>query len=250
MGLFGLPFISGVWLWFATGFWLWMVYDCVQRGRTQPWLYLLIFTNVLGALLYFFTFKLSELNLPGLGILKNRQLKGKLWEAKANARAIGKAHQYVVLGDLYYEMRKFDDAKSAFATAIEKEPKNINALWGATQLALRDRDLTQAKQNLKTVLDVEPEFLRGDASLAYARVLVELEDWQEAKDYLPEDLRRWGHPETYVLMAEMHVKEGEKEQARELLEGMVTRVKGGYDFYYKQHKRTVRRAEKLLRSLG
>ena len=140
-------------------------------------------------------------------------------------------------------------AGPAFATALEMEPKNTGALWGAAQVAVKAQEWEPARGLLETLLEVEPEYRRGDASLAYAHILMELEDWENAKEFLPQDIRKWGHPSVSVLLAELYIKEGDRDRAKEMLEGMVTRIKGGYDFYYKQHRGSVRKAEKLLKGL-
>ena len=52
------------------------------------------------------------------------------------------------------------------------------------------------------------------------------------------------------MLGELHLQKGRQEEAQTLLEGMVTRVRGGYDFYYKQHRGTVRKAERILKGLS
>ena len=40
----------------GSAFWFWMLYECVKSGRDgQQWIWLLIFLNIIGAVLYFVT---------------------------------------------------------------------------------------------------------------------------------------------------------------------------------------------------
>ncbi|MGK7909008.1 MAG: tetratricopeptide repeat protein [Synechococcus sp.] len=240
----------------STIFWFAMLYDCAQNSRDRTWLWIIFILNSPGALLYFATQRLPQMSfytkLPGVSLLPsltNKKTKQRLWQAEADARNIGKAHQYAVLGELYLQLRQFDKAKDALATALEKEPEHKLALWGMAQVEAKAENYSKTRQHLKLLLKLEPDYMRGDASLAYGQVLYRLQKWDEAAEFLPKDIQKWGHPEAYIMLGELHLQAGRQEDARNLLEGMITRVKGGYDFYYKQHKQSVRKAEQLLKSI-
>ena len=233
-----------------------MLYDCAQNSRDRTWLWIIFILNSPGALLYFATQRLPQMSfytkLPGVSLLlsrANQKTKQRLWQAEADARNIGKAHQYAVLGELFLQLRQFDKAKEALANALEKEPDCKLALWGMAQVEAQAENYTKTRQHLESLLNLEPDYLRGDASLAYGQVLYNLQDWDAAGEFLPRDIQKWGHPESYIMLGELHLKAGKRDEARNLLEGMIARVKGGYDFYYKQHKQSVRKAEKLLKSI-
>ncbi|MEL7083696.1 MAG: tetratricopeptide repeat protein [Cyanobacteria bacterium J06597_1] len=249
--------LSRVFLVVSTIFWFAMLYDCAQNSRDRTWLWIIFILNSPGALLYFVTQRLPHMSfytkLPGVSHLltiTNRKTKQQLWQAEADARNIGKAHQYAVLGELYLDLRQFDKAETALATALEKEADNKQALWGMAQVQASKEQYQETRQLLETLIQLDPDYMRGDASLAYGQVLYNLEDWPAVSEFLPKDIQRWGHPEAYVMLGELHIKEGRPEEARPLLEGMIARVKGGYDFYYKQHKGSVRKAERILRTLS
>ena len=249
--------MSRVFIVASTIFWFAMLYDCAQNSRDRTWLWIIFFLNSPGALLYFLTQRLPQMKvyskIPGLSFLlsiTNRKTKQRLWQAEAEARSLGKAYQFVILGELYLELRQFEKARAALTTALEKEADNKQALWGMAQVWANEENFVETRQCLEKLMAIDPDYMRGDASLAYGQVLFNLKDWPAAADFLPQDIQKWGHPEAYVMLGQLHLQEGRQEEARTLLEGMVTRVRGGYDFYYKQHKSTVRKAEKILRSLS
>ena len=45
-------------------------------------------------------------------------------------------------------------------------------------------------------MEIDPDYMRGDVSLAYAQVLFNLNDWTAAAEFLPQDIQKWGHPES------------------------------------------------------
>lgn len=57
-------------------------------------------------------------------------MKDALWNAEAGVQNIGKAHQYVILGNVLLEMGDLDRALATYSEALIRESANPNALWG------------------------------------------------------------------------------------------------------------------------
>ncbi|MEO0853027.1 MAG: hypothetical protein AAFY15_05945, partial [Cyanobacteria bacterium J06648_11] len=131
----------------------------------------------------------------------------------------------------------------------EKAPDDPDALWGAASLDLEDRQLEAAREKLDRVLELAPEFRRGDASLAYAKVLVELERWPAARAQLEGHIRRWGAAESYLLLARVLERDGDIEAAKSQLETMLARSQGTYEFQYKKNRPFIRQAERMLKQM-
>lgn len=244
--MFGQSF----WL-LTTGFWIWMIFDCVQNERDrQLWIYILIFTNVPGAFVYFIARWLPRANIPVPKYFNRHKRKRELWMAESEARNIGKAHQFVKLGDIHYDMGTYDKATDAYKQALEKESNNIQALWGAASIDLRNKNFASAKEHLENLLKVAPNHKYGDASLAYGRALFVLKDFDAARLHLEKHITDWAHPEAYILLAEILSKQGNNQEARICVEKMLTKLKGASYYYYKQNKHFVGKGEKLLKTLG
>lgn len=234
----------------ATVFWLWMIYDCVQNEPDRTtWLWLLIFLNFMGALVYFGARWLprSSFQLPNsLGRWTQRD---ELWQAEAAAKNIGKAPQYIKFGNVLHRIGDLDKAANAYQQALEKEPENVDALWGAGCVEMDRKNLPAARECLQTLLTVKPDFKYGDASVIYGRILYELGDLEAAEAHLKAHLKDWGRPEAYVLMALLQQQQGHTRVARETLETMIVKVKGAPAYHYRQNRRFVRQAERMLRAL-
>ncbi|MFZ9738353.1 MAG: tetratricopeptide repeat protein [Prochlorotrichaceae cyanobacterium] len=233
-----------------TAFWLWMIYDCVQHERDRTWLWLLIFLNIMGAVLYFIArYWPRTQGGRGGGMFGGSRLRDQLWQAEAEAKNIGKAHQFIKLGDILSQMNDRERAATAYAQALEKEPRNAKALWGAASIALQTQDWATAQGHLAVLVQVEPDFLYGDASVAYAQVLASQEQWDQAIDHLQQHFKRWSHPEAYLILAQVHQKKGDREAAKEAIETMIVKVKSSPPYHYRKNQRYVKQGEKLLRTL-
>ena len=238
----------------GTAFWIWMLYDCLKNGTRSgySWIWIMLFLNVIGAGLYFFIVWLP--NHPnafgGMPWLTRGKLRNALWQAEAEVKNIGKAHQYLKLGDIHYQMRNLEDAEQAYNTALEKEPKNVKALWGAACVAMDRQQLAAARQHLQTLLSIQPEFSYGDASLAYSQVLHQMEDVDAAQIHLQEHVQSWSHPPAYLMLAQIHQQRGDFAQARETLETVIIKIKSSTQFQYRKNQKFIRQAERMLAQLS
>ena len=237
----------------TVAFWMWMIYDCVQHEHNRDrntWLWLLIILNFPGAIVYFIARWLPRAALPTPNFFRRWAYRDRLWQAEAAAMNIGKAHQFVTLGNILFDIGELDRATTAYQQALDKEPKNPQALWGAGNLAIATQNFAAAQDHLKSLLQVDPEHKYGDASLAYGRVLYELQDWEATQAHLEKHLRNWGTPEAYILLAQVSEKQGNLQKAREYLETMIIKVKGAPPYHYRRNRHFVDQAQKMLKTLG
>lgn len=233
-------------------FWLWMLYECLKAGQSsRQWIWLLIFLNVVGALMYFAIEWLPKHpNFLGqIGGLNSRKMRDRLWQAEADARNIGKADQYTTLGNLLFDINQPAKAAGAYQQALEQEPENAKALWGAAQVASNQRDYIAAKDYLARLLEVKPDFSYGAASLAYGEMLYRVEEKDAAAQHLQQHLKEWSNPEGYLILASIYSEQQDYAAARETLETLVIKVKGYVPFQYRKNEHFVRQAERKLRAL-
>ncbi len=231
-------------------FWLWMLIDCMKtEGPRSEWRYVLFFGNIAGAIAYFIVRWLPSNPQIMPEFMRRWGYREKLWNAKAAARNIGNAHQYAVLGDIQLAMGDLPAAQTAFQTAIDKDAKNVTALWGLAQLTFQIKDFTTARTHLEALLKIDPQARFGEASLLYGKTLVQLQDWEPAKTHLNYDIRQWSHPEASLLLATLLQQSGETAAARDRLETMLARVEASPMYHHRNHQSTLRKARKLLKML-
>ncbi|MEO1591150.1 MAG: tetratricopeptide repeat protein [Cyanobacteria bacterium J06632_22] len=236
----------------GSALWIWMLYDCLKSGRGgREWIWLLIFLNVIGAVMYFVIVWLpAHPNFLGqFGIVNSRQQRDRLWQAEADAKNIGNATQFVTLGNVLFDMRKTERAYEAYQQALEKEPKNDKALWGAAQSASELSKHDDAKAYLEKLLAVKPDFGYGQASLDYGELLYQIKDYDAAAEHLQQHLKNWSNPEGYLMLAEIQSSQDQNDAARETLETLIIKIKGYVPFQYRKNAHFIRKAERRLKSL-
>jgi hypothetical protein len=235
-----------------TGFWLLMIYDCIRNEpERQLWLWILIFVNFPAAVIYFFMrwIPRSNISLPIPKYFTRWTRRRELWTAQAQAKNIGKAHQYVVLGNLLYDMGIFNEAETAYKQALEKEADNIQALWGAVSIAIKNKQFALAKEHLQIILKIDPDYKYGDASLLYGEMLFNLQELDAAKLHLEKHIKNWSHPNGYMTLAKILSQQGDNQAARDYLETMIIKIKGSSYYHYKNNRSYIGKAEKLLKTI-
>jgi hypothetical protein len=219
--------------WFlSTAFWIWMIVDCWMNEPDRfMWLWIIFIFNSLGALAYFAVRKMPVIRYNSMPFIARFSRAGEILKAEADVFNIGNAYHYIKLGELYLESGNYSKAGAAFKTAVEKEPGDIQALWGSAQVDMKTKSYPAALPKLEKVLKQDPDYKYGDASLSYARALFELKDTEKAKKHLLKHLDKWSPPEARYMMASLLADEGNKKEAYEMLNAAVQEMKGAPSYY-------------------
>jgi hypothetical protein len=224
--------------------WILMIVDCVRHEPEKSfWLFVLFSLNFVGAIIYLIVRYLPQ-NI-GHRAYGNQKFK----QAEADVNNIGKAYQYTRLGDILLDRGNFNEAMMAYQQALDKEPSNLDALWGISLILFKTKQLDLAKENLQTLLKIEDSFKTGDASFLYGKVLFEMEDWELAKTHLENDIKHWNHPESSLMLAKILIQQEQHQDAYQYLKRMVSTVKAAPLFHYKRHRQVVKTGERLLKKL-
>jgi hypothetical protein len=234
----------------GTAFWIWMLIDCVRNDPDRgTWLWLLIFLNFAGALVYFAVRKVPAINFPTPVFIKRWLRHHELYAAEADAHNIGNAYHFLILGDILRDLGEKREAVAAYRKAIGKNPSEIQALYGAGVLELELGEMNEARELLWRVLSSDQSYDYGGASLAYGKVLYALNEKDEAKARFQKHLVKWNHPEAGFLLASILIEQGEKAEANERLKAVLNGIKGSPKYYYKKNRRWVRKARRLMRTV-
>ncbi|MEM9452385.1 MAG: tetratricopeptide repeat protein [Cyanobacteria bacterium P01_E01_bin.6] len=234
----------------ASGFWMLMIFDCVRNDpEKNTWLWILIFLNIPGAVIYFVVRRLPYINIPLPATFKRWTYRNKIWDAEAAAKNIGNAHQFITLGNLLTEARQLDRAIHSYEEALAQAPKNSHALWGIAAVEVDQKQYESAKQHLELLLKEDLDYKFGEASLVYGTVLFELKEWAEAKKHLQDDIKRWSHPEASLMLANIQLQDGETEAAKENLERMMFKLKASPRFHYRKKQHLFRQAQRILKTM-
>lgn len=240
-GLLGLAY---------TAFWIWMLLHCV---RTEPdkqfWLWLLLIVPGIGPFVYFVTRYLPAANYQGPAFLRRWTRGRELSRLETAAVQIGNAHQFIQWGDALRDVGMLDEAARAYSKALAKDPKNLQALWGAAQVAAAQDRHDDVCQWTRQILDKDPQYKFGDVSLALGRSTLELGQTESATTHLEQHVRRWRHPEAVYMLASLHARQGNTDAARDHLEALMHDINGSPAAIARRHGRWKSRARQLLKKL-
>ncbi len=241
---------AGSVFWLAYGaIWIWMLIECIRKDPDRNmWVWIILIVPF-GALFYFAFCWLpaSGLRLPS-GV--RRFTRGREIERLAvAAQQIGNAHQFVQWGDGLRDVRQFDAAASAYASALAKEDDNRQALWGAGLVDFELKRYESARERLIKLLEIDPQYKFGDVSLVYGRTLYELNQRDAANEHLQKHVKRWRHPEAFFVLAQIAADRGDVPVARSHLQTMLLDINGCPRAIARRHGIWKTKAARLLKKL-
>ncbi len=233
-----------------TAFWLWMVWHCL---RTEPdrffWLWLLFVVQGVGPVLYFVLRYLPSTEFRPPSFLRRWTRGRELARLETAAIQIGNPHQFIQWGDALREVGRYEEAACAFDRALTKDALNLQALWGAAQVATIRRQWERTRDLTRRILDKDPQYKFGDVSLAHGKALIELGERDAAAAHFEQHVHRWRHPEAVYLLASLCAEQGHRQAARAHLQSVLHDINGSPASIARKHGRWKSRAKQLLRKL-
>ncbi|MDD5730684.1 MAG: TRAP transporter TatT component family protein [Candidatus Omnitrophica bacterium] len=105
-------------------------------------------------------------------VLHERADRTGLIEAKLSARNNPASEDDLyILGLVYFNMHRDNDARDAFNEILRSNPGSIKAKWGEAEFLRRSHELGEAERALLEIIKTAPEFWPAYISLAYVRFI-------------------------------------------------------------------------------
>lgn len=241
--------LSGLALLYSA-FWVWMLIDCIIREPDRFfWIWLLLIVPFPGAVVYAALRFFPQRDFTAPRWLRAWTRGQELARLETAAQQIGNPHQYIQWGQALREVGRLDQAQSAFAAALKKEPHNLQALWGAALVAVDRHQPAEVKLCCEQILAIDPQYKFGDVSLAYGRALKDLGETAAMRQHLEQHVKRWRHPEAVYLLSLQCQADGDTAAAREHLMAMLRDIQGSPAAIARKFGRWRSRARRLLRQL-
>jgi hypothetical protein len=204
------------------------VVHAVRTGRTQPWIYIIVFLPAVGCAAYFFV----EI-LPGLA---NNRRSRKVFtdvttlidpdrefrERKAQVELTGTPAAKAALADECARKGMFDEAVVLYRAALT-DPFTDDAtfLMGYARVLIEKGDFAECERALDHLRATNPDFSSQEGHLMYARALEGQNKTDAATAEYESLIGYFAGFEAKVRYALMLQKQGSVIRARELLDGVV-----------------------------
>jgi tetratricopeptide (TPR) repeat protein len=151
------------------------------------------------------------------------------WSIQANERLAVQAlahfqqldsdsvRSHVLLGDIYHQLEREDDAQAEFQKALALEPRNPAAMLGSATAYLSDNNMDKAMETARTALERSPR--DPELNMIVAETMVAKNQFAEAETYLLKSLtvkpQLLGH--VHALMGKVYAETGRTKEAIEQL---------------------------------
>lgn len=240
---------TGVFSLMSIAFWIWMAVHCARNEPDrQFWLWIMVLFPP-ASIAYFITRWLpgNEVRLPN-GL--RRAFRGnELQRLEMATLQIGNPHQFILYGDALREVGKNDKAAAAYQKALERDSNNVQALWGAALVDLDCRRFLEAKERLRQVLAIDPQYKFGDVSLAFGQTLIATEDYDAALDHMQKHIQRWRQPEALYLLACLEAQMKRYDASRVTLQQLLMDVNSCPTAIARRYGVWKSKAQKMLKKL-
>jgi len=227
----GIYSIGGL-LWMA--FVLWMIVDCLRAQDNFYWIFLILFFQPFGAILYFLTHKLTDFELTSrlAGLWSSGR---RVRELKAQIHSLDRPYHWTKLGDEYLLRREWREAARCYEEALLRDPQIEEAHYGKGRACLALGQYDQAIQELMPIVGKNPRYGFGEGLLTIARAWRGLKCAKEAMSAYEE----------YALLLE---ENGRHEEAMTLMKQIYEDGRNSTGFARAQERRWGRAAGRFLRA--
>jgi len=232
----------------GTAFQIWMLIDDV-RQREWVWALFIVVFHVFGAFWYFFSvYRSSPMATRGFELPGAHDRK-RIKELQAQIHHLDKPHHYFQLGDIYFQQGKLDKAESCYRASLERDPNDVDTQAHLGQCFLRLDRPDEARPLLERVVAANPKHDYGHSLMAYAETLAKKGEIDQAIAVWLRVTENHSYPRARVQLAELYLKKGQKDLAREQLQEVLIDAPHAPAFQRKRERPWVRRAKRLMRQI-
>lgn len=228
---------------------VWMAVDCWRRGREGWWIWIILVTGGLGALVYFFTQYWDGSRLQQ-GIWGRLMAGRRIREMEARTHHLDTAGAYEALGDAQVEVRRHEDAARSYREALKRDPASLYAQVRLGYMLVELDRADEAWALLGPAYQREPGFDDDRLIRQLARCQAARGNFVDARNLYEYFLRKHSYTEVQLEYARVLLKCGDAAAGRKALEELVEDARHAPRFAQRRDRRWVREARKLLGGLG
>jgi tetratricopeptide (TPR) repeat protein len=230
-------------------FQLWMLIDAIRR-KEWVWACFILIGWVFSALFYYFAVYRAAPSATRGFELPGAHDRRRIKQLLAQIHHLDNAHHHFQLGDIYFQQGKLQKAESCYRAALEREPQDIDTRAHLGQCLLRQNKPTDARPLLEGVVSENPKHDYGYSLMALAETLSALGEKAAALNLWKLVTQSHSYPRAKVQLAELYVANQQPELAKAEVTDVVADDEHAPAFQRSRDRIWVRRARRLLRTLG
>lgn len=226
-----------------------MVVHFIRHRPEWYWFWVIVFFGPIGAAVYFFFEVLPgfQWKLPVVDRWERRRrrqwLEGMVSENPTQA----------ALSELAWICGKEGDYQRAielFSEALDRDPGDLDSLYGRGLSAIETGDYGAAVKDLRALAEADARYKLHSGNLALATAYEGLGDEGKAIEVYRSILDNSPISRAYWGLGQLLAKRGEAEQARQMMQAIVTKQLGLPRYLRRQERPWVWRARRFLKTLS
>lgn len=230
-------------------FTLWMAVECVRRGQTNPWLWVILVFPTLGAAVYFLSEYVGPQGFRFRGSGSRRASKRELAHASAEVRRLDNSESWTNYAQALRSRRQTRESLEAAKRAVEKDEHNRRALYELGLAHMSCENYGEAVVSLSKLVQEDPGHDSGEAKYALGVSYERSADRSSARRTLEELARTTSLPKVLYSLASLQAEAGDHAEARETLNRIIEEAEYVPSYHKREVRPWVRRARKALSSL-
>ena len=247
--MFGIPYFGGWNLWtFGAIFQVLMLIHFFRNRPEYYWGFVIFFLGPIGAVVYFFVEVMPGMNwrLPVFEAWERKRRKQwyeKLVKESPSQEALGQ------LAAICAREGNHARAVELYGDALDRDPGDNESRYGRARSYMATGNYEGAVEDLSAIVAAEPHFKMHAAQLALAESHEALARPAEAAAVYRAVLERNPVSAANFGLGKIMAEEGDTQQARQLLEEVVSKQTGLPRYLRRQERPWVAKAKKLLKTL-
>lgn len=225
-------------------------YHCYTKKNEYYWYFAIIFLPVIGCLAYLFINIIRERDIEKVqenfvtAINPTKKIKDLEKKLKFSETFVNQ----VALGDAYLEAELFDKAIENYEASLKDVFKNdfyaTSKLQEAYYYSTRFNESMACAEKIQD----DPKFKKSRAAFLYAMALDKTERVEEAEKLLKTFNAPYSRYQERLELSKFFIRNDKAEQAREILQEIVTESEGMSKTSSKQNHILISKAKELLNS--
>jgi hypothetical protein len=231
-----------------------LIVHVIKTGRNTIWVFVMLAFPIIGSAVYFFVEVFPDLKSSRTSQRAMRGLRttldpeGDLRKLENEVKVTGNVQSRQRYADELLRLGRAPEAVSVYKSCLTglfaDDPK---LLLGYARSQFAAGDAAGSRRTLDELIAKNPDFKSADGHLLYARAVESEGDFEKALSEYATLVEYYPGAEAAVRYAKLLKRQGQHEQARQVLEGLLERAKFAPSHYRKAQREWLDEAAAELR---